>query len=974
MIVFRHFIFVIGLLLWSMATNVLAASSLPSPYDISLTFSCLSVNDGLSSNTVRALLQDRKGFVWIGTSRGLNRYDAHRMVLISGTRSMSVTALAENNDTIWVGTENGLFLYSQRLDSVKRYKCEDKNVLSERLNVASLRMDDRGNLWVATMGQGVLRIDTKNGRCYSVPIPENGKVYGCVYVDKKGGVWAVSNWEKVNIIRYDEKKNCFVPYLLHGRKAGLPENVGGISLMEDAVGKMWLGVWDGALVRFDASSHQAEVMFTPEETRMRNVHSLMELTKDYLIVGSDEGVAVVDVQNHQVKLHNRNTPFTGVLSDNFVYPLMLDREGGTWIGTYYGGVNYTHPVASNFTSYVGQQDNGRLSAEGKLRGSVSGSVINHFCEDRHHRLWIASDDGGLCYYDPTDGSFVKVRLSARGIEHNVHALNLEGDLLYVGTYAQGMDIVDVNTLAVTHVPSFDDENGKHIDATSYAICSDRQHRIWVGTFHEVGIYNPDTRTLSNVKQVGVPVMDIIQDCTDRVWVATDGNGLWSYGKGKTWKHYLDFKGGHQFDGATVSAYSLHEDSLGTLWVGMASGLYRYVKQKDRFEMVTLITDDISVYGITSQGENLWLTTSAGILCYSTTKNEVTQLYQHGGNIVSVDFLPDAILRASDGKIYLGTTNGFITFTPQQMHRSGVKPQVVFTGLDIFNRPVPVDGDILSQRLPYVDELCLSYRESVFRIYFSAMSYWQPSDISYSYYLEGFDTEWIEIGNHQSATYTNLPPGTYILHVRAVTNEGTASEEATLRIVITPPFYWNTPAKIFYLLLIIAAIILLVRHLLRRKEQKHEAEMEQLNIQKEQEIQELNIQKEQEILELNTQREQEVHDARIKFMTINEKDQAFLDKMEVTIEQNFSNPDLSVDFLASELGVSRSGLFAKIKALADVTPNEMIQVIRLKHAASLLVTGNYRVNEVCYMVGFSSPSYFAKCFQKQYGCTPAKYKG
>ncbi len=129
-----------------------------------------------------------------------------------------------------------------------------------------------------------------------------------------------------------------------------------------------------------------------------------------------------------------------------------------------------------------------------------------------------------------------------------------------------------------------------------------------------------------------------------------------------------------------------------------------------------------------------------------------------------------------------------------MHRSGVKPQVVFTGLDIFNRPVPVDGDILSQRLPYVDELCLSYRESVFRIYFSAMSYWQPSDISYSYYLEGFDTEWIEIGNHQSATYTNLPPGTYILHVRAVTNEGTASEEATLRIV---KVFWALDADLAY---------------------------------------------------------------------------------------------------------------------------------------------------------------------------------
>ena len=152
-----------------------------------------------------------------------------------------------------------------------------------------------------------------------------------------------------------------------------------------------------------------------------------------------------------------------------------------------------------------------------------------------------------------------------------------------------------------------------------------------------------------------------------------------------------------------------------------------------------------------------------------------------------------------------------------------------------------------------------------------------------------------------------------------------------------------------------------------------AEIQEINNQKEQEIQEINIQKEQEIQEINIQKEQEVHDARIRFMTINDKDHEFLSKMERVIEQNFSNSDLSVDYLASELGVSRSGLFAKIKALADVTPNEMIQVIRLKHAASMLLTGKYRVNEVCYMVGFSSPSYFAKCFQKQYGCTPAKYR-
>ena len=126
-------------------------------------------------------------------------------------------------------------------------------------------------------------------------------------------------------------------------------------------------------------------------------------------------------------------------------------------------------------------------------------------------------------------------------------------------------------------------------------------------------------------------------------------------------------------------------------------------------------------------------------------------------------------------------------------------------------------------------------------------------------------------------------------------------------------------------------------------------------------------------EISNRMEQEVHDARIKMLTITDKEQEFLDNIEKIIENNFSNPEFAVDDLASELGVSRSGLFSKIKVLADVTPNEMIQIIRLRHAASLLQTNNYRVNEVCYMVGFSSPSYFAKCFQKQYGCTPAKFK-
>ena len=105
---------------------------------------------------------------------------------------------------------------------------------------------------------------------------------------------------------------------------------------------------------------------------------------------------------------------------------------------------------------------------------------------------------------------------------------------------------------------------------------------------------------------------------------------------------------------------------------------------------------------------------------------------------------------------------------------------------------------------------------------------------------------------------------------------------------------------------------------------------------------------------------------------NPTDNEFLVRMNKLIEENFSNPDLNVNFLADKLNISRSGLFAKIKTLADVTPNEMIQIVRLKRAAQLLHEGGHLVNEVGYMVGFSSPSYFSKCFQKQFGITPGDY--
>lgn len=953
------------------------------PNEAAVYFSYLSINEGLSSNTVRALLQDKHGYIWVGTSRGVNRYDGHQVVQYPKTRALTVTAMCEVGDSIWIGTENGLYLYSQCSDSVICFKNDNKKIRVSSLNISNLSADKDGNLWIATMDQGIVKVSRGGSTIEKISTPNGDSVYGCIYVDNVNNVWATTNWSLNPIVKYERTSNRFVPYVLDfGSQQPVP--CASIALTQGEDGYMWLATAQGSIIRFNSANRVAVIEASAEKTHINNAHSIKEIKTGFFVVGSDNGLSLYSSIDSSVRHHQASDVTRGALSDNFVYPIISDRETGTWVGTYYGGINYFHPSFSDFTSYV----------HSPFSNSISGSVINHFCEDNRGRIWIASDDGGLSVYDPNADLFHSISFSLHGTT-NVHALCLYGDKMFVGTYAQGMDIVDVNTFSVTHIPALVDAKGNKIDASSYEMYADRQSRLWVGTFNDICLYEEKTNTFRLMKKVNSPIVDILQTQSGNVWFATEASGVWCYSnRSSQWKQYAGARLNAGTGDMPQMANTLFEDTNGTLWVGTSDGLLRYDAKEDKFVDVKAFESVSNVLGIEGDGDNLWLATNVGLCRFSISSEKIDQVFKGGNNIVSTDFLPAAILRSKSGEIYVGTTHGFLSFRPTNMHHNEVVPKVMFTGLEVLNRPVEVGSEILPISLNYLDELRLSYRENVIRISYSAMSYLHPSDNVYSYYLEGFDEDWLNAGNHHSITYTNLAPGTYILHVRATNNDGLLSPDTTLRIVITPPFYWNTTAQVIYLLLVLALIYYVVRRLMKKAEKRHVAEIHEINTRKEQEIQEINIQKEQEIKEINTQKEQEiqeintqkeqeiqeinilkeqeVHDARIKFMTITPRDQEFLDKLEEIIEQNFSNPDLTVDQIASSIGISRTGLFTKLKSLADVTPNEMIQVIRLKHAAALLQENRYRVSEVCYMVGFSSPSYFSKCFQKQYGVTPAKY--
>lgn len=906
-----------------------------------LKFRHLTIENGLLSNNVRSLLQDKYGFIWIGTEYGIERYDGHEFVRPRGTMPKANTpALCETGDTIWIGYNGGVAYYSHRCDSIAHFDIQTKEGVSINSNITRIMADKEGNIWFATMSQGIFKL-LRNGEMKQYSMPGDEMVVSTLLVTGNGDVWASSNWSEYNFVKLNKKTDKFEP-LKYTCPDGLDFRIGNIALAEGDNGIVWIGTWSNGLIRYDSKNNTATTALKSDGEHLYHIHWIEKAGDGTLYISSDQGLCAYNPKTLETNYYKQDELSSHALIDRYTYPILIDREGAIWVGTYFSGLEYANPKASNFTSYI----------ESSYRNSVSGNIISKFCEDSNGTLWIGSDDGGLSSFDKKTGTFRSYESQGSMNKRNIHGMCVIGDELFLGTYSSGFYIINTKTGAEKHFPDLKGTDGKSYGVSAYSIYKDSRGIIWIGTFHNVLIYDPETGLVTPKLDTNTLVIDIIEDKNGDLWCCGDEDGIYRFIRTKgTWKKYDSFKSGDKNSGERLIANSVYIDKNGTLWSGTSAGLFCYNSKKDTFESIGLRGQYPDIRSISGEGDKLWMASPAGLIVFSTKTNQVIRVYKSGEGMDNINFIQSAIFKSKDGTIYAGTSHGFTSFVPSNIKSNVGRLKVIFTGIELFGKPVPVGGDNIKDNLNTIDKVEFSYKQTSLRISFSAMSYLMPENNTYQYYLEGYEDTWNIPTHEHSATYTNLSPGEYILHVRTANIDGEwDDEDTTLTIVITPPFYWNTPTKCLYILLLFIALYYVVRHFIKKMEKQHIAE----------------------INEITEQKEHEVHEARIKYLTISDSDNQFLKKLENTIEKNFSNPEISVEFLANEMGVSRSGLFAKVKALADVTPNEMIQIIRLKHAAHLLETKQYRVNEICYMVGFNSPSYFTKCFVKHYGVKPAEY--
>jgi ligand-binding sensor domain-containing protein/serine phosphatase RsbU (regulator of sigma subunit) len=786
-----------------------------------------TIESGMSQTRVNISFCDSYGFLWIGTSSGLNRYDGYSFEIFKhvpyDSSSLSQNFIRciteDNNSNLWIGTNYGLNLYDRQTDKFRQYlhNPDDSSSVSDN-QILSVYADKKGFIWIKTE-QSLDRLDPKNNiilhyRHY-INIYNNIIVnQDCPIVeDKYGLLWFGSN---DGLFSFNPGTSVFTHFFYKPLDNQSLSNNEVLSIFEDKLGELWIGTKNG-LCRYDRTRNSFRRYLYSQpggvDLSLNAITGIIEDIQGIFWLGCNKGIIFFDPKNSDSKylpnlLINKSLYSTGPLTG-----LIKDKSGIIWMSGFQGLFKVdTKP--KKFALY-----NSSLNKYPALPGDM----ISCIYKETDELIWVGVWDNGLNILNRKTGENIRYYSSNPDISKRISSdiirclLQDRTGTIWLGS-TNGIDIF--NPVLRSFIP-FEERYpsvSSRILNNRRILCmiEDIKGDLWIGTDKGVLCFQRKFKLFTSYNKIyrdkvtaemGI-VYSITNDKNNIIWIGTE-NGLNCYDPVKD-LFYRYEETGKKNDLSSGIIYSLYLDSRNTLWVGTASGLNRYNSKEDNFEVfseVNGLSNDIVNAILEDDNYCLWISTNKGISKYDILKNEFTNFDITEG-LQSYEFNHSVAIKAKDGEMFFGGISGFNSFYPKNLLLNPHRPEIAITSFEIID-----NKGITFYYSGGVEKLMtVKYKQS-FRVKFAALDFTLPASnhFEYSMQLKNQEEHWVPLGSQNSVTFSNLPPGYYALRIRGSNNDHFWNKQgATISIVSIAPF-WRTKFAIYlYLLLVVLIIYLLIQ--------------------------------------------------------------------------------------------------------------------------------------------------------------------
>ena len=818
-----------------------------------LNFSVLGINEGLSQNTVNAICQDQRGFMWFGTFDGLNRYDGYSFKVYRNKHGDS-TSLRNNGifslfidskKHLWVGTiGGGLQLYDEDKDGFTWIDLgQEKDVIRCFLE------DYTGALWIGT-NEGIVILDPVSHKVIKRYMNNSGdpssvgsNIINCLVKDTQNNIWVATENNGLDFL--DQKHDEFNHFTHTGYSPySLPDNYI-TQLYADYDGTLWVGTRSNGLLHFYPERKAfIPVPFTvdkalPSALPHHMVTCFLPESDGHLWVGTLGGGLSLMNRKDLTFIHNKHAEDNASsISKNSIRTVFRDKDNNLWVGTEGGGINFHDHNRKKF---------GLITKKPSDPNSLSHKSVLSITADPQGTLWIGTDEGGLNAYNSKTGIFKKFpigREKSLGVsQHVITDLIFDtNSRLWIGTTSAGISILSPGSNKFMYINLGSPTEGGLSSDWIFCLLEDSRKRIWVGT-NGGGLNMFEPSLIRSIHYMHNPsynysisnnyVTDVYEDSFQNLWVATwEGLNLFDE-ENKVFKRFLH----NADDSGSISSNEiicLFEDSKKQLWIGTFAGLNLYKPASKNFihyNQTDGLPNDVICSIQEDKNGNLWISTYMGISCFNPQRG-ISRNFNATDGLQGNQFNFRASYRSKEDVLYFGGINGLTYFNPDSIYINATPPHIEFTGFKLYNKPVVIGGkgSPLRQSVWNTREIRLKHNQSTFTFEFVALNYSASSKCQYRYKLDNFDSDWIDNNNNRSASYTNIPPGRYVFRVMASNNDNVWNTQGiAIRILITPPL-WKTWWARGILLAVSVLLILLIYNIqiYKIKQQKLSLEIEVQN--------------------------------------------------------------------------------------------------------------------------------------------------